>query len=125
FVLAAAVQLMARERPDVMYLSTTDYIQHKSAPGTPAANDFYAMLDRYLGNLDELGATIIVTADHGMNAKTDAFGRPNIIYLQDLLDTRYGAETTRVILPITDPYVLHHGALGSFATAYVPAQRLA
>jgi phosphonoacetate hydrolase len=25
-----------------------------------------------------------------------------------------------VILPITDPYVAHHGALGSFATAYLP-----
>src|SRR2546427_2786220 len=32
FVFAAGVQLMARERPDVMYLSTTDYVQHKSAP---------------------------------------------------------------------------------------------
>jgi phosphonoacetate hydrolase len=26
-----------------------------------------------------------------------------------------------VILPITDPYVVHHGALGSFATVYLPA----
>ena len=25
-----------------------------------------------------------------------------------------------MILPITDPYVVHHGALGSFATAYFP-----
>jgi hypothetical protein len=24
-----------------------------------------------------------------------------------------------VILPITDPYVVHHGALGSFATVYL------
>jgi phosphonoacetate hydrolase len=60
-----------------------------------------------------------------MNAKTDAFGRPNIIYLQDLLDARYGTGTARVILPITDPYVVHHGALGSFATAYLPQERVA
>jgi phosphonoacetate hydrolase len=26
-----------------------------------------------------------------------------------------------VILPITDPYVVHHGALGSYATVYLPA----
>jgi phosphonoacetate hydrolase len=26
-----------------------------------------------------------------------------------------------VILPITDPYVVHHGALGSFATVHLPA----
>jgi phosphonoacetate hydrolase len=107
-----------------MYLSTTDYVQHMAAPGTPAANAFLAMMDRYLGELDRLGATVVVTADHGMNAKTDAFGHPNIIYLQDLLDRWYGAGSARVILPITDPYVAHHGALGSFATAYLPAQRI-
>ena len=61
----------------------------------------------------------MLTADHGMNAKTDAFGRPNIVFLQDVLDRAYGAGTTRVILPITDPYVVHHGALGSFATVYL------
>jgi len=92
-----------------MYLSTTDYVQHKHAPGTPVANAFTAMIDRYLGRFDALGATVVVTADHGMNAKTDAFGRPNIVFLQDLLDDWYGAGTTRVILPITDPYVVHHG----------------
>jgi len=124
FVFAAGVRLMQRERPDLMYLSTTDYVQHKAAPGTPAANGFYAMMDRYLAELDALGARIVVTADHGMNAKTDAFGRPNIIYLQDLLDAWYGTGAARVILPITDPYVAHHGALGSFATAYLPSERL-
>ncbi len=121
FVFAAGVKMMERMRPDVMYLSTTDYVQHKVAPGVAAANDFYAMMDRYLGQLDAMGATVVVTADHGMNAKTDAFGRPNIVYLQDALDRAYGAATTRVILPITDPYVVHHGALGSFATVYLAA----
>ncbi|MDQ6917673.1 MAG: phosphonoacetate hydrolase [Pseudomonadota bacterium] len=125
FVFAAGVQLMARERPDVTYLSTTDYVQHKAAPGTASANDFYAMMDRYLAQLDAAGATIVVTADHGMNAKTDAFGRPNIIYLQDLFDQWFGKGVARVILPITDPYVVHHGALGSFATVYLPEARVA
>jgi len=119
FVFAAGVKLMERVRPDVMYLSTTDYVQHKVAPGVGSANAFYAMMDRYLGELDAMGATVVVTADHGMNAKTDAFGRPNIVYLQDALDRAYGKGTTRVILPITDPYVVHHGALGSFATVYL------
>ena len=119
FVFAAGVALMARDRPDIMYLSTTDYVQHKAAPGIGAANDFYAMMDGYLAQLDAAGATVVVTADHGMNAKTDAFGRPNIVFLQDALDRAYGAGITRVILPITDPYVVHHGALGSFATVYL------
>ena len=121
FIFAAGVKLMKARRPDVMYLSTTDYVQHKVSPGTREANAFYAMMDRYLARLDGLGATIALTADHGMNAKTDAAGRPNIVYLQDLLDEWTGPGKTRVILPITDPYVVHHGALGSFATVYVPA----
>ena len=118
FVFAAGCALLERERPDIMYLSTTDYVQHKHAPGTPAANEFTGMMDRYLARLDAMGATVVFTADHGMNAKTDAFGRPNIVFLQDLLDGAFGPGSTRVILPITDPYVVHHGALGSFATIY-------
>lgn len=120
FVFAAGVKLMETRRPDLMYLSTTDYVQHKAAPGSPAANAFYQMMDRYLAQLDELGATIVLTADHGMNDKHDAEGQPQVIYLQDLLDGWYGQEKGRVILPITDPYVVHHGALGSFATVYAP-----
>jgi phosphonoacetate hydrolase len=121
FVFAAGVKLMERDRPDIMYLSTTDYVQHKAAPGTPAANAFYAMIDRYLAKLDAAGATIALTADHGMNAKHRPDGSPDVIYLQDVLDGWLGAGESRVILPITDPYVVHHGALGSFATVYVKA----
>jgi phosphonoacetate hydrolase len=121
FVFVAGVKLMESERPDLMYLSTTDYVQHKAAPGTRQANDFYAMMDRNLARLDELKATIVITADHGMNAKHGADGQPNVIYLQDTLDAWLGKDKARVILPITDPYVLHHGALGSFALVYLPA----
>jgi len=125
FVFAAGVRLMQTRRPDLMYLSTTDYIQHKFAPGTDGANAFYAMMDKYLAQLDELGCVVALTADHGMNAKHDAGTRqPNVIYLQDQLDQWLGKGVeqggARVILPITDPYVVHHGALGSYATVYLP-----
>jgi len=119
FVFAAGLSLLTHERPDLMYLSTTDYVQHKYAPGTPEANAFYAMMDDYFKRYHDEGAVVAITADHGMNAKTDAIGRPNIVFLQDLLDARYGAQFARVILPITDPYVVHHGALGSYATIYL------
>jgi len=123
FVFAAGVELMSHERrPDVMYLSTTDYVQHKHAPGTDGADAFYRMMDGYLGKLDALGCAIALTADHGMNAKTRMDSQPDVIYLQDVLDAWLGAAAARVILPITDPYVVHHGALGSFATVYLPAQ---
>ena len=121
FVFAAGVKLMQTQRPDVMYLSTTDYVQHKHAPGTAEANAFYAMMDRYLGELEPYGCTIALTADHGMNAKTRLDASPNVIYLQDVLDGWLGEGHARVILPITDPYVVHHGALGSYATVYLRA----
>lgn len=120
FVLAAGVRLLRDWQPDLMYLSTTDYIQHKHAPDTQGALDFHAMVDRYLGEMDSLGAAIVITADHGMKPKHDAAGAPNVIYAQDLLDDWLGKGAARVILPITDPYVVHHGALGGFATAYLP-----
>ena len=121
FVFAAGVKLLETMRPDLMYLTTTDYVQHKHAPGTAGANAFYAMFDRYLAQLDEAGAAIVVTADHGMKPKHLRDGSPAVVYLQDLLDAWLGRGKARVILPITDPYVVHHGALGSFATAYLPA----
>jgi len=121
FVFAAGVRLMQTRRPDVMYLSTTDYVQHKHAPGSAEANAFYRMMDRYLAELEDAGCSIALTADHGMNAKTRLDASPNVIYLQDLLDEWLGPAGARVILPITDPYVVHHGALGSYATVYLPA----
>ena len=124
FVMAAGVKLLEQFKPDVMYLSTTDYIQHKAAPGSETANAFYAMMDRYVGELDAAGATLVLTADHGMNDKHDSSGEPDVIYLQELMDQWLGRGVedggARVILPITDPYVVHHGALGSFATIYLP-----
>lgn len=120
FVFAAGVKLLAGFRPDLMYLSTTDYVQHKAAPGSEMANAFYAMFDRYAGELDRLGCTLVITADHGMNDKHLSDGAPDVLYLQSVMDDWYGKGTMRVILPITDPYVVHHGALGSFATVYLP-----
>ncbi len=61
-----------------------------------------------------------MTADHGMKPKHLADGSPAVVYVQDLMDEWLGEAAARVILPITDPYVVHHGALGSFATAYLP-----
>ncbi len=113
-VLEAGVQLLERERPDLMFLSLTDYIQHKHAPGSPVANEFYRRIDNCFGRLSALGAVVALTADHGMNDKALADGAPNVIFLQDILDARLGAGRVRVICPITDAFVRHHGALGGF-----------
>jgi len=119
YVLKSGVALLQNKRADFLYLSTTDYIQHKHAPEEQGALDFYAGIDIELGRLLALGAVIGLTADHGMNAKQQADGSPNVIYLESELNSAFGGGF-RVILPITDPYVAHHGALGSFAQIHLP-----
>ena len=119
FIFAAGVKIMERDRPDIMYLSTSDYIQHKHAPGTPVANDLYITIDGYLSQMDDMGCVIAMTADHGMNAKHTDTGEPDVIYLQDVMEDWSLEGHARVVLTITDPYVVHHGALGSFCTLYL------
>ena len=118
FVLEAGIKLLERERRDLMYLSLTDYVQHKYAPAEFEARRFYREIDRCFGRLAGLGAVVALTADHGMNDKSDAAGKPNVIWLQDILDARFGKGDTRVICPITDAFVAHHGALGGFVRVW-------
>ncbi|MDX2145929.1 MAG: phosphonoacetate hydrolase [Planctomycetota bacterium] len=123
FVLKLGAALVRERRVDVLYLSTTDFIQHKYAPHEQGALDFYAKIDHQIGELDRLAAVLGITADHGMNAKMLPSGQPNVIYLEPLL--REIDPGVRVILPITDPYVVHHAALGSFAVIHVSRPELA
>lgn len=118
FVLEAGIRLLAERRPDILYLSLTDYVQHKHAPGEPEADRFYRDLDAMFGRLDALGAVVALTADHGMNDKSKPDGSPNVIWLQDELDARFGPGASTVICPITDRFVAHHGALGGFVRVY-------
>jgi phosphonoacetate hydrolase len=117
YCIEAGAKLLQREHFDVMYLTTTDFVQHKYAPGDPEANDFLAKIDHWIGELDKLGAIVGVTADHGMQAKTNADGSPKVQFIEKLLNEQ--GIGTRVILPITDPYVVHHGALGGYGTLYL------
>ena len=118
FVLDAGIKLLETRRPDILYLSLTDFIQHAFAPGHPEADQFYKDLDARFGRLEELGATLALTADHGMNEKTNDDGTPRVVWLQDILDEAFGAATSTVICPITDAFVGHHGALGGFVRIY-------
>src|SRR5262245_45813969 len=118
FVLEAGIKLLEQRRPDILYLSLTDYIQHKYAPGESEADRYYRNLDEKFGRLDALGAVVALTADHGMNDKSNADGSPRVIWLQDVLDACLGRHATTVICPITDRFVVHHGALGGFVRVY-------
>ena len=118
-VLDASIKFLEQEeQPKLLYLSLTDYVQHKYPPDHPKALEFYKAMDDRFARLEELGAIVGLVADHGMKDKCDTDGNYNIIFLQDLLDERFGKGTTKVICPITDAFVGHHGALGGFVRVH-------
>jgi phosphonoacetate hydrolase len=119
FVLDAGIALLERGAPELLYLSLSDYVQHAHAPGAPAADAFHRAIDDRVRRLVEFGAVVGLVADHGMNDKALPNGEPNVIFLEDVLNQRFGAGVVRVICPITDPFVRHHGALGSFVRGYL------
>ena len=118
FVLDAGLKLLEERRPDILYLSLTDYIQHAYAPGHAQADSFYAEMDARFGRFEELGATVALTADHGMNDKSNEDGTPCVVWLEDILDREFGRGACTVICPITDAFVGHHGSLGGFVRVY-------
>ncbi|EED20438.1 short-chain dehydrogenase, putative [Talaromyces stipitatus ATCC 10500] len=119
YVLDTGIKLLKEKRAQLFYLTLSDYVQHKHAPGSPEANEFFITLDQRIGRLVALGATVAITGDHGMSSKSKDDGKPNILFLEDTLAEKWGSESARVICPITDPFVKHHGALGSFVRVYV------
>jgi phosphonoacetate hydrolase len=118
FVLDAGVALLERGMARLLYLSLSDYVQHAHAPGAPEADAFNRAIDDRVKRFVDLGAVVALVADHGMSDKALPDGEPNVIFLEDELNRRFGVGAVRVICPITDPFVRHHGALGSFVRVY-------
>ena len=119
FVLDAGIRLLERQHLDLLYLSLSDYIQHKHAPDAPEAHAFMQAVDDRLGRLVALGAVVGIVADHGMNDMSLADGSPSVLFLGDDLDAEFGAGSSKVICPITDPFIRHHGALGGFVRVHL------
>jgi phosphonoacetate hydrolase len=128
FVLDAGIRLLETRRADVLYLSLSDLVQHSAGPGEELADSFNSEVDQRVGRMLELDAVVAIVADHGMTDKCTADGQPQVVYLEQALNDQFGPSSVRVICPITDPFVKHHGALGSFVRVYamgsVPAQTL-
>jgi phosphonoacetate hydrolase len=118
YVLDAGLRLLERKAATLLYLSLSDFVQHAHAPGTPEANAFNRAVDERIAGMVAAGAVVGAVADHGMNDKSRPDGAPNVILLEEELARRFGEGAVRVICPITDPFVRHHGALGSFVRVY-------
>ncbi|MBR0681991.1 phosphonoacetate hydrolase [Roseomonas eburnea] len=119
FVLDAGLALLRAGAARLLYLSLSDYVQHRYAPEAAEARAFLRAVDARIGALVAAGAVVAATADHGMTDMARPDGTPNVVFLGDLLDARFGAEAARVICPITDPFVRHHGALGGFVRVHL------
>ncbi|MBU8544331.1 MULTISPECIES: phosphonoacetate hydrolase [Roseomonadaceae] len=119
FVLDAGLALLRGGRAQCLYLSLSDYIQHQHAPEAPEARAFLRAVDQRIGALMAEGALVAATADHGMSDMARPDGSPNIVFVGDLLDARFGAAAARVICPIADPFVRHHGAFGGYVRVHL------
>jgi phosphonoacetate hydrolase len=115
YALELALALAARDDVELLYVSLTDAVQHASAPGDELSDRYLVRLDELVGAYLDAGWRLGLVADHGMNAK------PEIRYLGEILD---GVQSARVVLPITDPYVAHHAALGSACWVHVDGEEL-
>lgn len=119
YVLDAGLKLLEERRADLFYLTLSDYIQHKYAPGSPESDEFLKELDARLGRFVDLGAVVAITGDHGMSDKSKEYGSPNILFLETELLAKWPKSGARVICPIADPFVRHHGALGGFVRVHL------
>ena len=118
FVLQAGLKLLRDRRPEVMYLSLTDFVQHRYAPEAPEALSFYQKLDALFGLLAAEDINLGLTADHGMSDMSLENLEPHVLWLQDILDAKFGKGEAVVICPITDAFVAHHGALGGLVRVW-------
>ncbi|RJQ55656.1 MAG: hypothetical protein C4530_15630 [Desulfobacteraceae bacterium] len=110
----AALEVLRDEAPDLIYVTTTDYITHTYAPDDEKAQWNFHEIDRLLGELLDCAPAdteMVVTADHGMRAKT---------YGLDLNRILKGAGIAANAVPIIkDRHVVHHKNLGGAAYVYL------
>lgn len=121
FVLDAGIKLLEQDRAELLYLLLSDLVQHAHGPGDVEANAFHSTVDAKVSRLAELGAVVGLIADHGMNDKTNEDGTPRVVFREEELNRRFEPDSVRVICPITDPFVKHHGRI---VCAGLPAQRI-
>jgi phosphonoacetate hydrolase len=76
WLLQAAIDIL-RNRPDIgcLYVHTTDYAMHMWPPEARESKEHLARLDELFGQAMKAApdAAFLVTADHGMNAKTRCY----------------------------------------------------
>jgi len=114
----AAMYLIKSQSPDLIYLSTTDYIMHKYPPEHQASIKHLRQIDNLIGEIHELEPEreIYITADHGMNEKRKAINIESWLIEEGI--------QSKVVPIIKDKYVVHHQNLGGAAYIYLSKKEL-
>jgi phosphonoacetate hydrolase len=110
-----AIDLL-RNRPELrlLYIHTTDYPMHTWLPEAPESKEHLARLDELLGQAVAAApdAAFLITADHGLNAKTRCWDLAKACKNRGL-ELRYALSVER------DRYVKHHRTFGGIAWVWL------
>lgn len=115
WLLRAARAVLEREHPDVLYVTTTDYLGHMLPPEAAEARATFTESDRLVGALIEGvdDVSIAITADHGMNAKRRGLSPEAILASEGIRAVS--------ISTLQDRYVKHHGNMSGSAYVHLEA----
>jgi phosphonoacetate hydrolase len=116
WLLRAARLVLERERPDLLYVTTTDYLGHMLPPEAPEARATFAESDRLVGALIEgiPDVSIAITADHGMNAKTRCLAPEAILAARGIRAVS--------VSTLQDRYTKHHGNMSGSAYVHLAGE---
>jgi phosphonoacetate hydrolase len=111
----AAVDIL-KNRPEIrlVYIHTTDYPMHTWPPSAPESKEHLARLDALIGEAVAAApdAAFLITADHGLNAKTRCWDLARACKKRGL-ELRFAFSAER------DRYVKHHRNLGGAAWVWL------
>ncbi|MBK9167317.1 MAG: alkaline phosphatase family protein [Bryobacterales bacterium] len=109
----AAQKLLQDRAYRFVYLSTTDYMMHTYPPEDQRSRDHLRTFDAVLGEILDAHSDldVFLTADHGMNAKTEGFDVKRWLH-----EKGFDAEAVPII---RDKHVVHHGNLGGACYVYL------
>ena len=113
WLLRAVRETLRRDDPELVYCSTTDWVQHKYAPDAELSQRHLAILDQIISDIvdDDPEREIYITADHGMLEKTTALDPGRLLM-------EHGIPANAIPI-IKDRYVAHHGNLGGAAYVFL------
>jgi phosphonoacetate hydrolase len=105
--------VLKNRKADLIYVATTDYMTHTYAPEEEPSQEHLFTLDKMIGQAinDYPEMEFYMTADHGMNAKTEAI---------DLNKVMKSANIDALAVPIIkDRHVVHHKNMGGASYIYL------